>query len=242
MLTENHLMFDQFSLKYSESEFLYQDFSLSIPTNQWLGILGPSGVGKTTLLHAIAKHFRTIHPRMKISLLPQKTTLLPWLSVLDNVLLGEYLRGSIENSSYIEARDLLIKVGLNHLALQKPKQLSGGQCQRVIIARTMHEDSDIVLMDEPFASLDAITKQEIQECALQHFKHKTVILVTHDPLEALRLCDQIIVLQNKPVRYDTMLQLNSAKPRNLDHPEVMQHYQTLMDQLVTAKQHIKVNA
>lgn len=242
MRTQEYLIFDQFSFKYPLSELLYQNFYLSIPKNRWLGILGPSGIGKTTLLHAIARQLHAKTPQLKISLLPQKITLLPWLSNLDNVLLGDVLRGSVTAACQLRARDLLQEVGLSFTGHLKPRQLSGGQCQRIIIARTIYESSEVVLMDEPFASLDAVTKQEIQDCAQHHFQHKTVVLVTHDPLEALRLCDQVIVLQGKPVSYDSPLHLHSPAPRKLDDPEVRQHYPTLMRKLIHAKQELKENA
>lgn len=237
-LSDSHL-FEQFSFKYPTSEFLFKDFYLPIPKNRWLGVLGPSGVGKSTLLHAIAKQIQLKSPELRITLLPQASTLLPWLNISDNVLIGDLLRGEVTSSSRIKARNLLQEMGLANLGVKYPGKLSGGQCQRAIIARTIYEESDIVLMDEPFGSLDAITKQEIQDCAQKYFAEKTVVLVTHDPLEALRLCHQIIVLKGKPVHYDDVLQLYSAMPRKLDDHEVAQNYEVLMEKLLLAKHHIR---
>lgn len=233
-----HPVFEQFSFKYPESQFLFEDFSLPIPQDRWLAILGPSGVGKSTLLHAIAKQFQSKASGLKIALLPQSSTLLPWLTILDNVQIGDLLRGTKNTAGRIKATQLLAEMGLADKSQQTPAQLSGGQCQRAIIARTIYEESDIVLMDEPFASLDAITKQEIQDCAQKYFAGKTVILVTHDPLEALRLCDQIVVLKGKPVHYEEILSLYSATPRKLDDPEIAKHYNGLMDKLLLAKQQV----
>ncbi len=238
MQLDHHFVFDHFSIKYPGADFLYQNFSLSIPKNRWLAILGPSGIGKSTLLHAISKQFHTKYAEVSISLLPQNITLLPWMCNLDNVLLGDLLRGKVSASCQIKARNLLEKVDLNGISHAKPKQLSGGERQRVIIARTMYEDSDIVLMDEPFSGLDAITTQEVQNYARQHFTGKTVVLVTHDPLEALRLCDQIIVLHGKPVSYHESLSLRSDAPRDIENNEVMQCYPILMQQLIEAKHQI----
>lgn len=232
MLKSNSFHFDHFTFDYSSSQTLFKEFSLSIPKNQWLGILGPSGVGKSTLLHGIAKKIQKEQPDLHIALLPQQSTLLPWLSVLENVYVGDLLRN--EKASY-RAEEILTQLGLNDFMHRFPRQLSGGQRQRAIIARTLYERSDVVLMDEPFSSLDAITKQEIQDVAHEHFQNKTVIVVTHDPLEALRLCQHIIVLKGKPVHYDEVLKLTSQTPRKLNEKEIITYHEILMNQLMNAK-------
>lgn len=232
MTALNCLHFNHFSFDYSSTSPLFKDFSLTIPKNQWLGILGPSGVGKSTLLHAIAKQIRQEQPDTHLALLPQQNTLLPWLTVLENVCVGDLLR---DERASDQAQKMLVQLGLKDFIHRLPKQLSGGQAQRVIIARTLYEKSDVVLMDEPFSSLDAITKQQIQDLAYHYFKNKTVILVTHDPLEALRLCQQIIVLKGKPVHYDTTLNLDSLAPRKLNEKEIINYHELLMNQLMNAK-------
>lgn len=232
MTAINCLHFDLFSFDYSSASPLFKDFSLTIPKSQWLGILGPSGVGKSTLLHAIAQKIQKNQPDLHLALLPQQSTLLPWLSVLDNVCAGDLLRGEPLSN---HAKEILAQLRLQNFMHKLPKQLSGGQTQRVIIARTLYERSDIVLMDEPFSNLDAITKQQMQDIAYHYFKNKTVILVTHDPLEALRLCHQVIVLKGRPVHYDTTLNLNSAAPRKLNEKEVVEYHEKLMNQLMNAK-------
>lgn len=228
----NYIHFDQFSFDYASAYPLFNNFSLAIPKNHWLGILGPSGVGKSTLLHAVARMLQTTEPRLHLALLSQKNTLLPWLTVLENVQIGDLLRDEHQTG---QAENLLAQLGLHEFRHVLPKQLSGGQAQRVIIARTLYEKSDIVLMDEPFSSLDAITKQQIQDLAYHYFQDKTVILVTHDPLEALRLCHQIMVLKGKPVHYDEVISLNSPAPRKLNEIEIIQHHEILMNQLMNAK-------
>lgn len=226
-----------FSVAYREQK-LYDNFFLTIPKGQWLGILGPSGVGKSTLLHAIANFIQHQHPENSVALLPQHHTLLPWLTVLQNIHLGSLLRAENMPECSVPTQSILQQVGLAQHALAYPHQLSGGQAQRAIIARTLYEKSDVVLMDEPFASLDAITKQSIHQVAYHAFHHKTVVLVTHDPLEALRLCDQLIVLQGTPVAYETVLTLDSNAPRTLHHPEVVLGYEALMEQLTHAAKNL----
>ena len=157
------------------------------------------------------------------------------MNVLDNVLIGDRLRGQTASSNKIKAQQLLQEMGLAGFANKMPRALSGGQSQRVTIARTLYEESDLVLMDEPFSSLDAVTKKEIQDCAQLYFKNKTVILVTHDPLEALRLCHQIIVLKGMPAHYADPLILHSPMPRTLDDHDVAQNYEELMSELYRAK-------
>lgn len=236
MTALNYLHFDHFSFDYSPTWPLFKDFSLSIPKNQWLGILGPSGIGKSTLLHAIARHFQTT---LNVAVLPQQNSLLPWMNVLDNVLIGDRLRGQCRASNKNKAQQFLNDVGLREYANKMPRALSGGQSQRVTIARTLYEESDLVLMDEPFSSLDAITKQEIQDCAQHYFKNKTIILVTHDPLEALRLCHHIIVLKGTPAHYVDPLILHSPMPRKLNDVDVVSNYEGLMAELHRAKQREK---
>lgn len=226
---------NSFSLGYDHG-LLFDNFSLDIPEHQWLGILGPSGVGKSTLLHAIAHFIQKKHTELRLAILPQQNTLLPWLSVRENVCVGHLLRYNKATYKQKKCREILKHVGLENFHSSYPEKLSGGQAQRVIIARTLYEESDIVLMDEPFASLDAITKQQIQDVAHHAFQKKTVILVTHDPLEALRLCDQMIVLHGMPVSYDTKIVLSSAAPRKLNDQEVVLRYEILMEKLKNAAQ------
>lgn len=231
MSLSNNILFERFSFKYSPSQHLFKDFNLSLPKNQWLGILGPSGVGKSTLLHALANFIQEKHSALHIGLLPQQNTLLPWLKVIDNVCIGSLLREENLSDRQKNAKNILKQVGLENCASAYPQQLSGGQAQRVIIARTLYEKSDVIFMDEPFASLDAITKQQVQDVAHHAFQDKTVLLVTHDPLEALRLCDHIIVLQGQPVSYDAPIILNSKAPRRLNDQEIVLHYEILMEKL-----------
>lgn len=172
---------------------------------RWSCLLGRSGAGKSTLLKAIAgllpKHTQgqvtasdgqPIHER--VAWMGQQDLLLPWLSAHDNVLLGQRLRGEDTHKAKDRAALLLEQVGLSTRQQAMPHELSGGQRQRVALARTLMEDRPIVLMDEPFSALDAITRLQLQDLACERLSQHTVILITHDPLEALRLGDGVYVM------------------------------------------------
>ncbi len=209
---------------------LFRDLALDIPFGRWTSLLGPSGVGKSSLLRLIAG---LIPPRndMRIdwqaadpksfSFMAQTDLLLPWLNVLDNVLLGPRLRrvsAAEMQAKRRQARELLQRLGLERLATRLPATLSGGQRQRVALARTLLEQSSTVLMDEPFSQLDAITRHDLQNLAAQEFSGRTVIMVTHDPLEALRLSHRIIVLAGRPAEISAILEPAGAIPRETADP------------------------
>jgi putative hydroxymethylpyrimidine transport system ATP-binding protein len=195
-----------------EGEVLFQDLSLVLPAGRTTCLLGPSGVGKSSLLRLIAGLAEGAEGRVadaegrpvegRIAYMAQQDLLLPWLSALDNVLLGYRLRGRRDPALAGQARALLARVGLEDAAHKRPAQLSGGMRQRVALARTLMEARPIVLMDEPFAALDAITRSEMQDLASGLLAGRTVLLVTHDPLEALRLGHLVDVLSGRPARLD----------------------------------------
>ena len=153
----------------------------------------------------------------------QNDLLLPWLSVLDNVLLGFRLRGQkgVLAEERSKALSLLAQVGLAERAADLPDRLSGGMRQRAALARTLMEDRPVVLMDEPFAALDAITRYRLQALAAKLLAGRTIFLVTHDPLEALRLCDQVFVLAGPPTELHGPLEPTGTAPRPLDDPNLL---------------------
>lgn len=163
-------------------------------------LLGRSGVGKTSLLRHLAGLLPGTRPVGPVAYMAQRDLLLPWLDVLDNVLLGYRLRGDPAARRAVEprARALLDEVGLGDRLHHRPQALSGGMRQRVALARTLCEDRPIVLMDEPFAHLDAVTRFDLQDLAARLLAGRTVVLVTHDPLEALRVGHEIRVLSGSP--------------------------------------------
>ena len=183
---------------------LFGPIDMRIPSGQWTCVLGRSGVGKSTLLRLIAgldctgkfEGDITASDHMdldgRVSVMAQSDSLLPWLNVLDNTIIGARLRG--EKPDTERARNLLARVGLSDHLYKKPRALSGGMRQRGALARTLMEDRPIVLLDEPFSALDASTRADMQELTAEVLADKTVLLVTHDPAEAVRLGHQIIVL------------------------------------------------
>lgn len=205
------------------------DADLHFPSGQWTCLLGRSGVGKSTILRLIlgletggvfdgsfaATDGAPLSGR--ISYMAQSDLLLPWLSILENVCIGARLRGDVPDHTH--ARDLLRRVGLAEQAHQKPATLSGGMRQRAALARTLFENHPIVFLDEPFSALDAGTRADMQELAAEVLQDRTVVLVTHDPAEAARLADQIIIIsaqnmQNWPLPDTTAM-------RDINAPETL---------------------
>lgn len=132
-----------------------------------------------------------------VAYMAQKDALMPWLSLVENVQFPQRLKQSRSAQTVKQAYDLLDRVGLAEHAHKKPYQISGGQRQRVALARTLMIEADIVLMDEPFSALDAITRLELQALAVELLQDKTVFLITHDPIEAIRLADAIYVIREQ---------------------------------------------
>ncbi len=188
-----------FSLEY-EGAWLFQNFNLQLSPGSFNCLMGPSGVGKSTLLRALAGIDQPKKLIKPVAYLSQFPALLPWASVLSNALLPEKLLGIITPELVLEAKNLLIQLGLEKVLNSRPDVLSGGMAQRVALVRTLLQHREIVLLDEPFAGLDALLKIELQNLFKQCLKNKTVLMVTHDPLEALQLADRIIVIKDFPVK------------------------------------------
>jgi ABC-type nitrate/sulfonate/bicarbonate transport system ATPase subunit len=189
-----------------------RDVNLAFPKGQLSTLLGPSGCGKTTLLKIIAglipansgevwvKGKKVDAPGPERAFVFQDFALLPWADVLRNVAFGLELRGVPREEREQVARKYIVEVGLKGFEHRHPNQLSGGMRQRVGLARALTVDADIILMDEPFSSVDEQTRRKFQEDLLDLLRHhqKTVIFVTHSIEEAAYLSDQIALLSPRP--------------------------------------------
>ncbi|RJK98566.1 ABC transporter ATP-binding protein [Paracoccus aestuarii] len=214
---------------------LARGLDLRIPPGAWTCLLGASGVGKSTLGRIVAglpvaARFRgraDLPPPGGVAMLGQDAQLLPWASALENVVIGPRLRGEAPDRA--RARGLLARVGLAGLEDRRPAQLSGGQRQRVALARTLIEDRPVVILDEPFSALDAATKAAMQDLAADLLAGRTVILITHDPLEAARLGHGAWAIAPEATR--PLALPGGPIPRPLDAPEVMAAQTTLFREL-----------
>lgn len=190
------------------------EVSFAIPRGSTCALIGPSGCGKSSLLYVLSGLIRPsggsvmvdgetlTAPRLSTALILQDYGLLPWKKVAENVGLGLEIRGIKREPRLDRVKRILQEVGLWELRHRYPSQLSGGQRQRVGIARALAQEPDLLLMDEPFSSLDALTRETLQEQLLQIWKNKriTIIMVTHSIEEAIYLGQQIIVLSGSPGR------------------------------------------
>lgn len=215
-------------------QMIFKNLNLHLPAGHWIGLLGPSGVGKSTLLRLLAG-LLPIPPTTTVSAsnklpvpeqvayMAQTDLLLPWLTVFDNALLSVKLHAypsSIIKQKREQARDLLQSVGLKSALKLYPEALSGGMRQRVALVRTLLMDKPIILMDEPFSALDAITRYKLQALAVKVLQHKSVLFITHDPQEALRLADTIYIMRGQPAKLKAVTTLKSPAPREMDNPEI----------------------
>ena len=201
--------------------------SLAIPRGRFLSILGPSGCGKSTIFNIIAglempttgsvtvDGTPIVGMSGVVSYMLQKDLLLPWRSIVDNVVLGMEIDGVPRATAKARALPLLARYGLGGFEDRYPAELSGGMRQRAALLRTMLCDRDVVLLDEPFAALDAQTRSDMQEWLLDvwdDFK-KTVVFVTHDVDEAIYLSDEIVTMSPRPGRVIERLSLDLSRPR-----------------------------
>ncbi|MDD1825891.1 ABC transporter ATP-binding protein [Photobacterium sp. ZSDE20] len=236
------------TLRYRDSEHAtLSGLSLSLSAGKWTVLLGRSGCGKTTVLRYLAGLLDDkvewqgtlatsdeLPLTDRIAYMAQQDLLLPWLSVIDNVCLSHRFQTTTNKHQNAEqknrALELLASVGLADYADTMPNQLSGGMRQRVALARTLMQDKPVVLMDEPFSALDAVTRHKLQTLACELLRDKTVVLITHDPQEAVRLADNLYVLQGTPASAQSLSVPHTSTPRVLDG-ECAELQQAILDQL-----------
>lgn len=220
------------------------DVSVQIEPGQFVSLLGPSGCGKSTFLNAVAglatissgtlriggRELQSINGRAGYMF--QEDTLLPWASALDNVLLPMQVSNRVDRA---EAGRLLALVGLEGFENRKPRELSGGMRKRVQFARLLAQTPEIILMDEPFGALDALTKIVMQQELLRvwQMNPKTVLFVTHDPSEAILLSDRILMFSARPGRIVEDYSVDIERPRG-DLAQIMKRddYRELYDEIL----------
>jgi NitT/TauT family transport system ATP-binding protein len=203
-----------------------EDLSFEVCPREFICFLGPSGSGKTTLLRVLAgllqptsgkvRFIRNQHPR--IGMVFQQANLMPWRTVMDNIKLPLELEGMGENKARNKAQEMIELVGLRGFEDSWPRDLSGGMAQRVGIARALIHDPDLLLLDEPFGSLDAITRERMwtELSNIWQAKQKTVIMVTHSINESLFLADRVLVLTQRPGKVKLDLKVDLPRPRKDD--------------------------
>jgi NitT/TauT family transport system ATP-binding protein len=210
--------------------------SLNIRRGEFVAVVGPSGCGKTTLLNLLSGYDRpssgVILRNGRVRMVYQQDGLFPWQTVSENISLGlRHLSDEAQRGRQIG--DMLRLIGLEGFRDHYPHQLSGGMRQRVELARALTGESDILLLDEPFSSLDYLTRLRMrQELArLLQERPRTVMLVTHDIEEAAQLADRVIVLTERPAQIQCELNIAASRPRNLTHPEVVSATHRILTEL-----------
>jgi len=218
------LRVEELTLAYGTNPVL-ERASLAVEAGQFVSLVGPSGSGKSTLLRAImglqaplAGRIETDHQPGEIGILFQDDALLPWRSVLDNVALGLRLKGVARPEAIEIARAWLERLGLRGLNERYPRALSGGQRKRVALAQVLAREPKLLLMDEPFAALDAIVRVRVSQdlVRLVDSQHISVLLVTHDLEEALALSDTVYLLSQGPrARITAHYPVDIPRPRDV---------------------------
>lgn len=234
---------------------VFNDLSLQVRPGEFLAVLGPSGCGKSTLLNllsgfqrpdagAIRINGQAVRPEMpELGYVFQAPNLFPWLSALENVRFGLRMEKRLTRAEQIErAQSYLALVGLADAGAKLPHQLSGGMQQRVSLARTLALEPTVLLMDEPFAALDAISRNTMNEETLRLWSalRQTTIFITHDIDEAVFLADRVVVLDAAPEGIRSVVDIDLPRPRSLaatrSLPRFLDHRNALMDQITLATQ------
>ncbi len=243
----NKFQIDHLSKTYTArhgSVIALEDVNLSIRPNEFVTLVGPSGCGKSTLLKLIGALIKPsrgvlLHdgthltgPTRDVGIVFQEAVLLQWRTVLDNVLLPAEILGLDRRKSRARAMELINLVGLGGFEARYPRELSGGMQQRVSICRALIHNPSVLLMDEPFAALDAMTREELGFELLRIWAadKKTVIFVTHNITEAILLADRVVAMTPRPGRIARVIDIELERPRTIAM-EFTEQFKTYSEQV-----------
>ncbi|MFO7717563.1 MAG: ABC transporter ATP-binding protein [Thermodesulfobacteriota bacterium] len=241
-----HLAVANLAARYGPAgSTVFTDMDFVLPPGRCLALVGPSGCGKSTLLHVLAGLVPPHRGRItygaetppdlrgRVSYMQQKDLLLPWRTVEDNAALGLIMQGASKTAARHMVRDQLPSFGLAEAAQMYPHHLSGGMRQRAALLRTLLCRKPVLLLDEPFGALDAITRRNMHGQLEQVWRAlgASVILVTHDVEEALILADTVVVLTPCPARILANMQVDIPRPRCVTDAAFIEHKQFLLDHL-----------
>ncbi|HSS20458.1 MAG TPA: ABC transporter ATP-binding protein [Pyrinomonadaceae bacterium] len=225
-MKDKPLCIENASVKFDAIE-VFRDLSLEISRGEFVAVVGPSGCGKTTLLNLLSGFLKPTSGRVvssgRVRMVYQHDSLFPWRTAEQNIALG--LRDlNNEGKRDRQLKEMLQLINLEEFGAHYPHQLSGGMRQRVELARALAGDTDVLLLDEPFSSLDYLTRLRLRRELVRMLKElpRTVVLVTHDIEEAAQLADRILVLSDRPARICRELRMAVPKPRELTHPVVVE--------------------
>ena len=232
-MSEPLLRVDQLSMVFPNGNGglpVLDQIQLSAQLNEFLCVVGPSGSGKTTLLRILGGLLeptlgdvrfggeKLAHPRRRIGFVFQEANLMPWRTAIENIVLPLELEGVDQALALQRAYELIELMGLDGFEHSLPRDLSGGMAQRVAIGRALVHEPELLLLDEPFGSLDALTRERMGTELLRVWQAQqaTVIMVTHSISEAVLLADRVLVLSERPARLVLDLPISLGRPRNLD--------------------------
>ncbi len=248
-MSDSVLEFQNVSFSYPNSEFpIVDSLNLSIRDGEFISIVGASGSGKSTLFRlitgleketkgSILVNGQNQESRLgTVGYMPQQDLLLPWRTIIDNASLPLELKGIKKSQAIQQAQELLEEFGLKGVEQRFPSDLSGGMKQRVSFLRTVLSGSNVLLLDEPFSALDAITRLSMQEWLLEQWQKRkhTIVFITHDVNEALFLSDRILIVSDQPLQHLEEVTVPLERPRkqsDLNKPDILEMKDHLMEQL-----------
>ncbi|MGG1661085.1 ABC transporter ATP-binding protein [Brevibacillus sp. NRS-1366] len=224
----NQLAFAGVRFAYGDQPIL-DNFDLNVAKGEFVSLIGPSGIGKSTLFQLVAGLLQPEQGEIllggepmadrlgQVGYMPQRDLLMPWRTIVENAALPLEIQGLSKKAAQAKVRAELPRYGLEEWADAYPSQLSGGMRQRVSFLRALLSGSDMMLLDEPFSSLDGITRMDMQEWLMAKWQetNSTMLMITHDIDEAILLADRVIVLTGKPITKPIELRVSINRPRTL---------------------------